>query len=141
MTGGWQAHLARLERWYRRAALAKDEHDQLDFLFAFFESSFSLRDWLIDTGAVSQQEMEALFAKHVELRINRDLANSLKHHSIHRVSQEQPPSIAIEYAPEYPTYRDDSRLVILSEGVKYDALTLAKQCLVIWTDVSASLSV
>jgi hypothetical protein len=48
MTGGWQAHLARVERWYHRAALAKDEYDQLDFLFVFFESSFSLRDWLID---------------------------------------------------------------------------------------------
>jgi hypothetical protein len=141
MTGGWQAHLARVERWYRRAALAKNEHDQLDFLFAFFESSFWLRDWLIDTGAIPQPEMETLFAKHVELRINRVLANSLKHHSIHRVSQEQPPSIAIEYAPEYPTYRDDSRLVILSEGVKYDALALAKQCLSIWIDLSKSLSV
>ena len=139
MTGGWQAHLARVERWYRRAAFAKDEHDQLDFLFAFFESSFSLRDWLIDTGAVSQQGMEALFTKHVELRINRDLANSLKHHSIHRVSQKQPPSIAIEYAPEYPTYRSDSRLVVLSEGKKYDALTLAERCLAIWTDLSHSL--
>lgn len=139
MTGGWQGQLERVERWYRRAALAKDEHDQLDFLFAFFESSFSLRDWLIDTGVVPQQDVEALFAKHVELRINRDLANSLKHHSIHRGSQEQPPSIAIEYAPECPTYRDDSRLVILSEGVKYDALALAERCLTIWSELSHSL--
>lgn len=135
ITGGWQAQLARVGRWYRRAAFVKDEDDQLDFLFAFFESSFSLRDWLIDTGAIPQQEMEALFDKHVELRINRDLANSLKHHSIHRGSQEQPPSIAIEYAPECPSYRSDSRLVVLSEGVKYDALTLAERCLAIWTDL------
>ena len=69
MTGGWQTHLARVERWYRRAEVAKDEHDQLDFLFAFFESSFSLRDWLIDNGAVLQRDMDTLFAKHIELRI------------------------------------------------------------------------
>jgi hypothetical protein len=141
MTGGWQAHLERVERWYRRAALAKEAHDQLDFLLAFFETSFSLRDWLLDTGAVSQKEMEALFAKHVELRINRDLANSFKHHSISRHSQEQPPSIAIEYAPEFPTYRDDSRLVILNEGIKYDALSLAKRCVSIWMEFSSSLNI
>lgn len=132
MTGGWQSHLARIERWYNRSSSARDEHDQMDFLYAFFESSFALRDWLIDTGAMSQEATESLFLKHVELRINRDLANSLKHHSITRPSQEQPPSIVVEYAPEYPTFGGDRRLVILSEGRKYEALALAGRCLEIW---------
>jgi hypothetical protein len=101
-------------------------------LLTFFESSFALRDWLIDTGAVKKKEIESLFSEHVELRINRDLANSSKHHSIDRPSQKQPPSIAIEYAPERPTFRADCRLVVLSEGEKYEALALASRCLEIW---------
>lgn len=132
MTGGWQNHFDRVERWYERSNSARTEHDQLDFLLAFFENSLALRDWLIDTGAVKKEEIESLFAEHVELRINRDLANSFKHHSINRPSQEQPPSIAIEYAPECPTFRTDCRLVVLSGGEKYEALALASRCLDVW---------
>ena len=132
MTGGWQSHFDRVERWYERSKSARSEHDQLDFLLAFFDNSFALRDWLIDTGAAKKKEIESLFSGHVELRINRDLANSFKHHSIDRPSQEQPPSIAIEYAPERPTFRTDCRLVVLSEGEKYEALALAGRCLEIW---------
>lgn len=132
MTGGWRSHFDRVERWYKRAKSAQTEHDQLDFLLAFFENSFALRDWLIDTGAVTKIEIESLFLEHVELRINRDLANSSKHHSIGCPSQEQPPSIAIEYAPERTTFRADCRLVVVSEGEKYEALALASRCLEIW---------
>ena len=134
MTGGWQSHFDRVERWYVRSTLARDEYDQLDFLLSFFENSFALRDWLIDTGAVKEKDVESLFLKHVELRINRDLANSFKHHSIDRPSQEQPPSVAAEYAPERPTFRTDCRLVVLSEGVHYEALELAHRCLEIWRE-------
>lgn len=132
MTGGWQSQFERVERWYERSRSARSEHDQLDFLLAFFESSFALRDWLIDEGAVKEKEIESLFSKHVELRINRDLANCFKHHTISRPSQEQPPSLAIEYAPERPTFRSDCRLIVLSEGEKYDALWLAGKCVGIW---------
>jgi hypothetical protein len=132
MTGGGESQFSRVERWYRRATAARDEHDQEDFLFAFFKGSFALRDWLIDSSRFRQQDIEALFSANVELRINRDLANCLKHHSIQRPSQEEPPSIAKEYAPENPTFGKDSRLVVLSEGKVYDALSLASRCLEIW---------
>jgi len=134
MTGGWQGHLARIARWYQRSSTAAEAYDQIDFLYAFFESSFALRDWLLDTGTVSKEDVCSLFATHVELRINRDLANSLKHHSITQPSQERPPAILREYAPESPTFGSSCRLIILSEGEKYDALTLAKRCLEIWRE-------
>ena len=139
MTGGWQSHFDRVERWYERSKSARAEHDQLDFLLAFFENSLALRDWLIDTEAVKEKEIASLFSEHVELRINRDLANSFKHHSIDHPSQEQPPSIAIEYAPERPTFRTDCRLIVLSEGKKYEALALAGRCLEIWRAFLSSL--
>lgn len=134
MTGGWRSQLSRVERWYKHLTAARIEEDQLDFLFAFFESSLTLRDWLIDTGTVSQQDMTTLYSQHVELRLNRDLANSTKHHSIDRPSQDQPPCLTTEYAPEHPTFGHERRLIVLSDGRVYDALKLAKDCLNIWRD-------
>src|ERR1700721_2468090 len=75
MTGGWHSHFARLERWHSRLLATADENDHLDYLFAFFENSYALRDWLLDAGVSSQREIDALFAQHAQLRINRDLAN------------------------------------------------------------------
>lgn len=121
MTGGWQSQLSRVELWYKRLTSARNEDDQLDFLFAFFESSLTLRDWLIDTGTVSRQKMTTLYSRHVELRLNRDLANSTKHHSIDRPSQDEPPCLTTEYAPERPTFGNERRLIVLSEGHSYDA--------------------
>lgn len=134
MTGSWQGHLARVERWYRRLIAAQSDDDKIDFLYAFFESSFAFRDWLVDTGAANQQEIEDLFLRHVELRLNRDIANLLKHHSITRPSQEQPPCLATEYAPEWPTFGINRKLIVLSEGKNYDAIALAKRCLDIWCE-------
>lgn len=139
MTGGWQEQLSRIERWHKRILAAQNAEDGVDFLYAFFEGSFALRDWLIDTGTVTQQQLEGLFSQHVELRINRDIANSFKHHSITRPSQEQPPSIIREYAPENPSFGSASRLVILSEGQQYDAIDLAGRCLAIWQEYTTLL--
>jgi hypothetical protein len=139
MTGGWRSQLSRVERWYERLSCARIEEDQLDFLFAFFESSLSLRDWLLDTGTISQQDMAALFAQHVELRLNRDLANSTKHHTISRHSQDEPPCLTTEYSPERPTFGHERRLIVLSEGRVYDALKLSNNCLNIWHDFAKQL--
>lgn len=138
MTGGWHSHLERVGRWHERAVAANNLEDQSDFLFAFFESSFALRDWLVDTGTVGQRQLEDLFAGSVALRINRDIANQLKHHSIVRPSQEQPPALAREYAPERLSHAK-SRLIVLSEGRTYDALELASECLRTWRDYTAGL--
>lgn len=139
MSGGWQSQLSRIERWHKRVIAAENVQDREDFLYAFFENSFALRDWLIDTGAVNQQHIEGLLSQHVELRINRDIANSLKHHSIKRSSQEQPPSIVREYTPERPNSDLGNRMVILSEGKQYDAIELATRCLTIWRQFTRNL--
>jgi len=140
MTGGWRGQLQRVERWHSRFVNAQSEHDQIDYLFAFFEASFALRDWLIDTGAAPQMDLERLFQQHVELRLNRDIANLLKHHSISRPSQEQPPSLICEYAPERPSFGVDRSLLFLSEGASYDAIALATRCLGIWSEYADRLS-
>jgi hypothetical protein len=51
MTGGWESQLDRVKRWYHRASTATNSIDRFDFLYAFFENAFHLRDWLRDTNA------------------------------------------------------------------------------------------
>jgi hypothetical protein len=81
MTGGWQAQLDRVRRWYERVCKAQDPSDRCDFLYAFFENAFHLRDWLKDTGAESDVDLDRFFAENADMRLCRDLANSHKHYS------------------------------------------------------------
>ncbi len=138
MTGGWQSQLDRVRRWYGRVCMAKDPQDRYDFLYAFFESAFHLRDWLKDTGALSEQDLERLFDSNADMRLCRDLANSHKHYSLRNPSQPAPPSEAYEYAPGIGNLGSDVSLVILSDGAKHDAFGLAGRILCSWEDFMAS---
>src|ERR1039457_1983242 len=98
MTGGWRSHYDQMSRWYARLMEAKEPLDRLDFLYAFFESSHALNDWLRNSGAATEENLRRLSDQHEELRINRDFANSLKHYVLsRRPSQPKPPSLAREY--------------------------------------------
>ena len=135
MTGGWEAQLSRVKRWYDRASAATDQTDIHDFLYAFFENAFHLRDWLIDTGAVSGKDLQAFFDSNEEMRLCRDLANSHKHYSLSsKPSQRIPPSEAREW-----NWDSSVSLVILSNGRKHDALELAARILRLWEEFAAHL--
>lgn len=128
MTGGWEAQLNRVRRWYQRACVAKDQADMHDFLYAFFENAFHLRDWLKDTVAASETDLKAFFDSNEEMRLCRDLANSHKHYSLSsKPSQVVPPSEAREWNLDKSV-----SLVILSNGKKHDALELAGRILQLW---------
>jgi hypothetical protein len=125
MSGGWRTQLDRVRRWHRRASNATDPTDRCDCLYAFFESAFHLRDWLKDTGAVPEAELQNLFETNEDMRLCRDLANSHKHCSLSRPSQSNPPSEVREYSPSRGNLSADVSLMILSDGVKHDAFDIA----------------
>lgn len=131
MTGSWQSQLNRVRRWYMRALGADNSIDRRDFLYAFFENAYHLRDWLADTGAASKRDLQELFAE-PDMRLCRDLANSHKHYSLRRPGQPRPPSEAREYSPWGGSLSGDISLVILSDGVKHDAFELAGRVLGAW---------
>ncbi len=131
MTGGWQSQLERVRRWHTRAAGAVDAVDRSDFLYAFFENAFHLRDWLKDAGAASDKDLEALFGE-PDMRLCRDLANSHKHYSLRSPSQPVPSSEAREYSPGNGNLGGDVSLVVLSDGAKHDAFELAGRILDVW---------
>lgn len=138
MTGGWQAQLDRVRRWYLRVSRAEDPTDKYDFLYAFFENAFHLRDWLRDTGAASQQDLDSFFSANADMRLCRDLANSHKHFSLRDPSQPAPPSEAHEYSPGIGNLDGDVSLIILSDGRKHDAFELAERVLRAWEEFIAS---
>jgi hypothetical protein len=132
MTDGWKAQLDRMRRWHHRASGATDPTDRYDFLCAFFENAFHLRDWLQDSGAVTANTLQAFFDANEDMRLCRDLANSHKHYSLRSPSQPVPPSEAHEYAPGIGNLNSDVSLVILSDGKKHDAFELAGRVLNLW---------
>ena len=138
MTGGWRTQLNRVRRWWRRLSNATDPHDREDYLYAFFENAFHLRDWLRDTGEVAEADLAKFFEVNEEMRLCRDLANSHKHYSLRHASQSAPPSEVREYWPGGGNFTADVSLTILSEGKKYDAFVLAKRILDRWEEFIAS---
>jgi hypothetical protein len=106
---GWPGQLARVERWYRRASDVLDpgrrapEAEIVDFLYAFFQSAYHLRDWLLNSGGASKAEIEALFADSPCLRFCADVCNGSKHfvldpkrHTTARIGR------MLEYVPPLP---------------------------------------
>ena len=132
MTGGWRSQLDRVRRWHDRASKASTRIDRYDFLYAFFENAFHLRDWLADTAAASPEVLNQFFTQNADMRLCRDLANSYKHYSLQRASQSVPPSEAHEYSSGTGNLAGDVSLVVLSDGVKHDAFELATRVLHAW---------
>lgn len=132
MNDGWKAQYERVFRWYDRVFNCKSEIDRRDFMYAFFENAFHLRDWLIDTGIVNKDTLYNFFDSKTEMRLCRDLANAHKHYSINQPSQSAPPSEVQEYSPGNGDFGSDYSLVILSEGKHHNAYELATKIMASW---------
>ncbi len=132
---GLRGQLERVRRWHRRLIAASSREDVEDFLYAFFQNCYHLRDWL-QPPAFDRGLVERLFDENVELRICRDICNMTKHFELSKLPfTGREPSLAREYAGiGRGWFEDDSNLVVLSAGEKYDALRLASRCLEIWED-------
>jgi hypothetical protein len=73
-----------MERWHRRALAALDgadanPSDAEDFVYAFCQSAYHLRDWLQKSGAASQAELDTLMKSTPALKLCRDVCNGSKH--------------------------------------------------------------
>jgi hypothetical protein len=133
MTGGWSAQYLRMRRWYNRTVAATMHDDRHDLVYAFFESAFHLRDWMVDTGGATNDEMNGFFDAHEEMRLCRDLANAHKHYSLgKKPSQGVPPSEVMEYRKGAGNLGGDHSLMVLSQGKKHDAFELASRILNRW---------
>lgn len=143
--GQWQGQMERMHRWHDRVqrACAAGSPDVEDFVFAFFQNCFTLREWVEKTSPLSKTDLDTFMESTPEMRICRDICNGTKHYSISRPSIDAQFSILREYNPYEPSRY---RLFILLEDmdhvvkgkhdkyniVKYDMVELAINCLRAW---------
>ena len=132
--GGWRGQWQRVRRWHSRLKACRAT-DREDFLYAFFQNCAFVRDWLKNDrpANVNQHELESLVGNHVELRLCQDISNATKHLRLDDPKMPREFSAAREYVPA-PLGGDEpsADVVVLADGVKYDALALADRCLDIW---------
>ena len=131
-SSGWRGQWERIRRWHRRLIDAATPEEAEDFLYAFFQNCYSLRDWLAPPE-FQTRDVNELFENSTDLRLCRDIANMTKHFELSRQpATGREPSLAREYAgPGQGWFEDDSNLVVLSDGKNLDARELAARCLAV----------
>jgi hypothetical protein len=105
--GGWQGQYQRLRRWHRlvhRVGRAKteaiDAEQEHDFLYAYFQNYYYLRDWLPNSGTVTTEALNEFFRLNEPMGVCRDICNGTKHWRIdHRPSVDADFSMGREYVP------------------------------------------
>jgi len=135
---GWEGQFARVSRWLDRLIKSRSPEDAEDFLYAFFQNCYHLRDWLGDVR--TQDEIEKFLKGSLPLRIGRDVANLTKHLALNRpAAQGHELSILREFAGAgLGWFEDDSRLAFVTNhndnGIVLDARAVAKECMRLWSD-------
>ena len=74
---GWRGQFARVQRWQLRALRAVEggEHHAKDYVYAFCQNAYHMRDWLQNSGAASQRDLDELMARTPALKLCRDVCN------------------------------------------------------------------
>jgi hypothetical protein len=99
---GWLGQYRRMLRWRDRLSeiYGSDDVDTIyDFTYAFFQSCYHLRDWLVSDDAATKNEIAALFNSSVELQLCRDICNATKHLRYDNKSIDSRPRIGREWDP------------------------------------------
>ena|SRR5690242_7130714 len=149
---GWQAQFDRMERWHRRAldALAYRDacaNDAEDFVYAFCQSAYHLRDWLQKSGGATKAELDELMNETQALKLCRDVCNGSKHFALDRKrTKTERIGLMREYVP--PITKDEiastrPRLFVF-EGQDgsiqmIDIGELMNECVVAWREFCALL--
>lgn len=133
---GWRGQLARVSRWLDRLMCVRSPEDAEDFLYAFFQNCYHLRDWVLTE--LSSTDVDSFVSDSLPLRICRDVANLTKHFVLERKpAQGHELSVLREYAgPGKGWFEGDTRLVIVTnyqnDGIILDAREVARECVRLW---------
>ena len=131
--GGWEAQANRVWRWHERlvrscADPTSSPEERVDFLLAFCQSCYALRDWLKNDAAVPKDELDVLMQDNECLRICRDIANGSKHLKVDRPSVDPNFSIGREYCG---AERPEQWFIIAGDNL-LDTVDLARKCVNAW---------
>lgn len=147
--GGWRRQLERAKRWYKKLEkiyASQGENmrweEAMDIVYAFFQNCYHLRDYILNSKAFSKTSVDRLFLENPEMQICQDICNGTKHYQLRRPRRKREFSMALEYVPEsWPDrrFQANEKLVILSEGKKYDLFEVANRCLALWEEFTDKL--
>jgi hypothetical protein len=139
---GWQGQYERVKRWHRkvqeigvRRKRADDTEEEHDYIYAFFQNCYHLRDWLQNSGAVAQLPLQAFFRDNAPMQMCRDICNGTKHYEIDRPSVDSHFSVGREYVPaSAPGNRPhvSESWFIICGAEKLDLFELADSCMHLW---------
>jgi hypothetical protein len=136
---GWLGQLDRLRRWHQRLCDLRAQRAtqltvaDLDLVFAFFQTAYHLRDWILNDRAASKRDLDELMHGNLALKVCRDLCIGSKHLLIERASIDQHASVRREYVPGPAGNRaaSGSRIVITAGG-KHELWPLVEDCMAAW---------
>jgi len=128
----WRSQWEIVLRWHKRVEGARAREDVADFLYAFFQNCYVLRDWL-PSDIFPPADVRMFLKKHIEMRLCRDIANMTKHGRLSQSATGSEPSLAREYQPRRRgRFGDDADFVVLSGGDTYDLRDISARCINAW---------
>ena len=132
---GWRTRYDAVRRWAHRCRECYEgdrcvnQDDFVDFFLAFMVMSYSLRDFAIHTGGISQDEMDQLIHGCEAMRLCRDICNRGKHYAISKPSID--PMWSLGRERNLSTSRGIRHFLIAGDE-KHDPLSLVDECLRFW---------
>lgn len=141
---GWRSYYAMLRRWLFRMHAVKEERrcqgqkaSHLDCIFAFFQTCYHLRDWLLQSDEVDEVSIQELFTANIELQVCRDFCNAAKHMRISRPSVDADFYLFREWDHFHVPLPDDGPeapcfLRLRAKEYTFDLFELADRCQLVW---------
>jgi hypothetical protein len=132
----------RVKRWQERLkeisigradTRASDYYE--DILYAFFQNCFHLKDWIVNSGALSKNVVEDFINSNTDMKICRDLCNGSKHLIINNPSIGKNVSIVRrDYSLSIGGGPAEIKVhySVNAGGLPLDAYSLAESCVIHW---------
>lgn len=136
---GWRSQFERMDRWYQRivhqqAVPGRNDDadaDILDLYLAFFLNCYSLRDWFVKSGAISDAVLAEAIKSSPDMQLCRDLCNRSKHMSLDRQASVD---AGFSILREYRGQNRPNALVIIAADTKRDLFDVVGGCQQFWKD-------
>lgn len=134
----WTDQRRKVKRWYLRL---KDvpmvvQHEGreagLDFIDAFFESCYHLKDWVKRSGHPKAVEVEQFINDHPEMRLCRQLCNASKHFELYGEGSMRTDAQEIFVNGVKQPPPAERWVVIDDDGREWEMFELAKSCMARW---------
>ncbi len=135
----WKRTLRWLSRIEQQSL--RDEWEYDDFVWAFFQNCWHLRDWIKNDSAIREELRSKLteeIRKHPSLKICSDIANGAKHFALDRPKDgagARPSHKTLAVVAGQPNQTKLTIYIMRGNGERLDALSLAYEAMDAWRSI------